>query len=96
MHKYSISVSEIAESDIISIFEYISKDNISAGKKLVKLFYRKFEHLAMFPYSGYKNNLYKKKEVMFLKVAKHYKIVYKVENDIVYIYRIITDYQQYI
>ena len=81
-----------AYKDIQQIFEYISKDNKTAAAELLTLFEKKFEHILMFPNSGFKPR-FSDKDIKVCMVAKHYQIVYAVQNENLYVQRVLTGYQ---
>jgi toxin ParE1/3/4 len=45
-------LSSLAESDILAIWEYIARDNISAADRLIDRFTETFERIAQFSESG--------------------------------------------
>ena len=88
-----IIVTDTAENDMRDIFDYIAKDNINKAIEMIDMFEDKFNSIAMFPNSGFKKSYFIKRDVREIVVAKHYQIIYYIKNDIVYIQRVLTGYQ---
>lgn len=93
MSDFRIIVTPSAEKDITDIFDYIAKDNKSKAIEMIDKFENKFQTLAMFPKSGFRKSCFVKRNVRECVVAKHYQIIYSVENDVVFILRVLTGYQ---
>ena len=88
-----IIVTDTAENDMRDIFDYIAKDNINKAIEMIDMFEDKFNSIAMFPNSGFRKSYFIKRDVREIVVAKHYQIIYYIKNDIVYIQRVLTGYQ---
>ncbi len=93
MPKLRLILSETAISDMTQIFDYISKDNTPAAKKLLMSFSETFERLRNFPNSGFKKAEYINRNVRISIVAGHYQVIYSVDNEHLYIQRILSGYQ---
>ncbi len=52
----SFKVSELAQEDLISIYEYIAAENDAAAMRLMETFREKFRLLAQFPNMGRERN----------------------------------------
>ena len=83
----------MAEKDMLTISEYISQDNAIAAANLLKRFYHMFEILAQYPDIGTKRPDFTYKDVLFYVVKKNYLIIYKTENDTIYILRVLSVYK---
>lgn len=90
MNKFVIE--NTAELDLKIIFDYISADNESAAKKLVKEFYKTFEMICKHPGIGSIRSDFTYKDVRFY-VKKNYIIAYNVEGDVIHILRVLSGYQ---
>lgn len=93
MSDFKIIVTPTAETDLKNIFDYIANDNVSKAIEMIDMFENKFNIIAMFPKSGFRKSYFVKRNVRECIVAKHYQIIYSVENDTIYILRILTGYQ---
>ncbi len=93
MHKLKLIISETAIDDMAQIFEFVSKDNITAAQKLISSFKETFERLRNFPNSGVKKAKYIKRNIRVAIVAGHYQIVYSAKKDLLCIHRVLTGYQ---
>lgn len=93
MCNLNIVVTTIAETDMQEIFDYIAQDNISKAIELINIFEEKFKILSMFPNSGYRKSKLLKRNIRELVVAKHYQIIYCVENQNIFVLRVLTGYQ---
>lgn len=81
-----------AEEDLIFISNYIAKDNPAAAKKILKYFYAIFDVLSMYPNIGKQRIDFTHKDVKFYVVKKNYLILYKSDNDYLYILRVFSSY----
>ena len=88
-----IIVTPSAESDIKEIFDYIALDNIKKAFEMIDKFEKKFESIAIFPYSGVQKSNFIIRDVRECIVAKHYQIIYHIKNNTIYILRVLTGYQ---
>ncbi len=96
MHKLEIIVTPSAEEDMQSIFDFIAQDNISKAIEMIDIFEKKFDTLAMFPKSGFIKSKLIVRDVRCVVVAEHYQIIYFIKNNILYIQRVLTGYQDII
>lgn len=96
MHKLTIIVTPSAEEDMQNIFDFIARDNISKAIEMIDIFENKFDTLAMFPKSGVKKSNLIIRDVRCAIVTEHYQIIYYVKDNVLYIQRILTGYQDII
>lgn len=81
-----------AYNDMQQIFEYVAQDNKVAATKLLEIFEHQFENIMTFPNSGFKPE-FASKDIRICVVAKHYQIVYTIKQNILFIQRVLTGYQ---
>lgn len=93
MHKLEIIVTPSAEKDLQNIFDYIALDNVNKAIEMVDIFEEKFNTIATFPNIGFKKSKFVNRDVKECVVAKHYEIIYSVKNNVLYIHRVLTGYQ---
>ena len=93
MHKLEIIVTPSAEIDLQNIFDYIAADNLSKAIEMIDIFEEKFNTIATFPNIGFQKSKFVNRDIKECVVAKHYEIIYSVKNDVLYIHRILTGYQ---
>ncbi len=93
MSKLDVIITPTAEKDMQSIFDYIAQDNISKAIEIINTFEKKFDSLAMFPESGAAKFKFILRDIRCAIVAGHYQIIYTRKNDVLYILRILTGYQ---
>ncbi len=93
MSKLTLRILDKAEEDMDLIGSYIAQDNIVAASNLLKQFYATFETLAEYPYLGYKQPDFTYQNVRFYVVRKNYLILYKVEQNTLFILRVFPAYQ---
>ena len=93
MPKLEIVVTPAAETDMLSIFDFIVQDNISKANQILNIFEEKFDMISDFPQCGISYAKVLKRDARCLVVAKHYQIFYKEKNGVIYILRILTGYQ---
>ena len=96
MHKLEIIVTPSAEEDMQNIFDFIARDNISKAIEMIDIFEKKFDTLAMFPKSGFIKSKLIVRDVRCAVVAEHYQIIYFIRNNVLYIQRVLTGYQDII
>ena len=96
MHKLEIIVTPSAEEDMQNIFDFIARDNISKAIEMIDIFEKKFDILAMFPKSGFIKSKLIVRDVRCAVVAEHYQIIYFIRNNVLYIQRVLTGYQDII
>lgn len=93
MNNLNLKIKSIAINDMEKIADYIANDNKSASLKMLNLFYKSFNDLCKYPEMGVSRKDFTYKEVRFLKVYKHYLVVYNFDNENVYILRVLSNYQ---
>lgn len=93
MNKLDLIIENAAETDMITIAEYISEDKKSAAAKMLKVFYTTFEKLSNYPEIGFSRPDFTYKDVKFFVVKKHYLIVYKTTKNEIHILRVLSSYQ---
>lgn len=93
MHRLEIIVTPSAEKDMQDIFDFIAKDNMSKAIEMIGIFEKKFDTLAMFPKSGVIKSKLVIRDVRCAIVAEHYQIIYYIKNNVLYIQRVLTGYQ---
>ena len=93
MRNLEIIVTPTAEHDIQNIFDYIAQDNPFKAQELINKFEKKFDTLSVFPDSGVKKPYFVSRDVRMAVAAGHYLIVYSVKNNVLYIQRVLTGYQ---
>ena len=81
-----------AEEDLILISDFISKDNPIAARNLLKLFYATFDILSRYPNIGKQRIDFTYKDVQFYVVKKNYLVLYKSDNNYLYILRVFSSY----
>ena len=96
MHKLEIIVTPSAEEDMQNIFDFIAQDNASKAIEMIDIFEKKFDTLAMFPKSGFIKSKLIVRDVRCAVVAEHYQIIYFIKDNVLYIQRVLTGYQDII
>lgn len=96
MHKLKIIVTPSAEEDMQNIFDFIAQDNVSKAIEMIDIFEKKFNTLALFPKSGFIKSKLIVREVRCAVVAEHYQIIYFIKDNVLYIQRVLTGYQDII
>ncbi len=82
-----------ALEDITIIADHVREDNEKAALKFVQVLYETFDKLSKFPNLGVSRKDFTYKDVRFFVVKKHYLVVYNLENDCIYILRVLSSYQ---
>ena len=95
MPDYSIIVTPSAEEDMLNIFDFISADNRQKALETIDKFEKQFEMISMFPDIGCKKSSFVMRDVREWTVAKHYQIIYYKNENIIYILRVLTGYEDY-
>ncbi len=95
MPNLNIIITTAAEVDMQNIFDFIAQDNVAKAIEMIDLFEKKFNTLALFPKSGFRKSNFVRRDVRECIVAKHYQIIYYVKDDILYILRVLTGYQDF-
>lgn len=93
MNRLNFKIKSVALEDMKKIADYIAQDNKSASLKIIKLFYKSFNNLCDYPELGSIRQDFTYKNVRFLKVYKHYLIVYNYDSENIYILRVLSNYQ---
>lgn len=94
MNKYKLIITDNAKNDIKAIQKYIALDNILASKNFLLVLKKIFIHLANYPKMGKKQPNYVFDKNVYCHTMKWgYSILYSVENENIYILRILTGYQ---
>ena len=93
MNKLNLKIKSVALEDMEKIADYIATDNKSASFKMLKSFYKSFDNLCNHPELGTIRKDFTYKDVRFLKVHKHYLIVYNFDKENIYILRVLSNYQ---
>jgi len=76
--------SPLAVERLENIFEYISKDDISAAHKMVERIFKKVETLSKFPERGRKVPVVNREEIREV-FENEYRIIYRVESTRVFV-----------
>ena len=85
-------VSPLAEADIRDILDYIAQHNPKAARKVRESFRRAIDTLVANPYIGHAREDLTKYPVRFWPVYS-YQIVYRVENNMVHVARVLSGYR---
>ena len=93
MNKLNLKIKSVALEDMEKIADYIATDNKSASFKMLKSFYKSFDNLCNHPELGTIRKDFTYINVIFLKVHKHYLVVYNFDKENIYILRILSNYQ---
>ncbi|MBQ9688501.1 type II toxin-antitoxin system RelE/ParE family toxin [bacterium] len=93
MNNLKLVIENTAENDMLSIAEYIAKDNKTAAANLLKIFYGTFNNLTIYPELGLLRPDFTYKDVRFYTVKKHYLIIYTVKDSEIHILRVLSSYQ---
>lgn len=88
-----VLITESAQNDIISITDYIAKDNSTAASSIIDAFRKTFEILSIYPETGTVRKKIKNKSVRIYTIKKKFTIVYRLNNEQLEILRILTKYQ---
>ena len=93
MAKYEIG--DIAQSDMESITQYLVSNNAnSAAERLISEFFKEYDRLAAFPFSGTQVKIKRLKRFRFAIVEKYY-VFYTFNNNIVNIERVLHTARNY-
>ena len=93
MNDLNLIITEQAYNEMVLISGFIAKDNVNAAKKHLNLLLKVCRRLTEFPESGIKRPDFTYKDYRFYIVKKRYIIAYRVENNNLYISRVLTAYQ---
>ena len=93
MSNLKLIIETAAESDMVTIAEYIAKDKKSAATKILYHFYDSFSKLSTYPELGFSRPDFTYNDVKFFVVKKHYLIVYTTTIDEIHILRVLSVYQ---
>ena len=95
MPNLEIIITSSAEKDMQNIFDFIASDNVTKALEIIDEFEKKIETIAMFPNMGFRKSYFVERDVRECIVSKHYQIIYYVKDDILYIQRILTGYENF-
>ncbi|MBQ8850690.1 MAG: type II toxin-antitoxin system RelE/ParE family toxin [Clostridia bacterium] len=95
---YKLRISEQAQNDIESIYNYVLKDGESIAKKQANVIYSSLENLQLFSEMGanLSNYTLEKNDYKFLSIKKTYIAFYKIVGDEVRVIRIFRGEQDYL
>ena len=95
---YKLRISEQAQKDIESIYNYVLKDGVTIAKKQANLIYSTLEKLELFPEMGANLSTYtiEKNDYKFLSIKKTYIAFYKIVGDEVRVIRSFRGEQDYL
>lgn len=93
MNKLKLVITENANKDLTLIADYIAKDNVNAAVKHLTLLLDSCRTLTQFPNIGTERSDFSHQNILFYVVKKRYIIVYKIQNENLYIIRILTTFQ---
>ena len=93
MSKLKLIITDRAKADIRLITNFIAKDNKSAARAMSVYLYKICRNLAEFPDMGTVRPDFTYKNFRFFTIKKRYVIVYRVEDSILFISRVLTAYQ---
>ena len=93
MNNLNLIITEQAYNDMDLISDFIARDNVKAAEKHLNLLLKACCRLTKFPESGIKRPDFTYKDYRFYIVKKRYVIAYRVENNNLYISRVLTAYQ---
>lgn len=94
-NKITVITTDEAKSDIRGIVAYIALDNKQSALRFAQIVKKTFIYLSEFPFMGKKRPEYTDNDVLFFTIKWGYNIVYKIENDKLYILRVLSEYQNY-
>lgn len=95
MNKLTVITTEEAQEDLKGIVAYIATDNKQAASNFAKIIRKTFVYLSEFPRMGKKRIEYTDEDVLFFTIKWGYNIVYSIQDDKLYILRILTESQDY-
>lgn len=97
MKAYKILFLKAAYRDLDTIFDYIALDNPSSADSILNKIFKSLANLETFPLSGTKiiHNSLKNYEFQMI-IVQPYIVFYRVVDDIIYIYRILHGYRDYV
>lgn len=93
MNNLKLVIEDAAETDMLSIAEYIAQDNKTAAANILKVFYETYKTLTVYPELGLSRPDFTHKNVRFYTIKKHYLIVYVITNEEIHILRVLSSYQ---
>ena len=93
MNKLKLKITEQAKADITSIVEYIAKDNKTAAYAMAAYLYSVCQNLVGIPEIGTSRPDFTYKNYRFLTIKKRYIIAYRVEENILFVSRVLSAYQ---
>jgi len=92
---YKVKWTSNAKEDLLNIVEYIKKDSLSAAKKVYEQIKEKAQSSNFFPLKGRMVPELQKEGITIYRelIAQPWRIMYKIENDTVYIMAIFDSRQ---
>lgn len=93
MNNLKLIITEQAYKDLDLISNYVANDNIKAAEKLLNSLLKACRRLTKYPASGIRRPDFTYKNYLFYIVKKRYIIAYRVENNNLYISRVLSNYQ---
>lgn len=88
--KYKVNISRNAQNDLEHIFFFIAEDSINNAKKFVLELEKKIYSLDTFPerFALIPENIFFGTNYRHI-IHKKYRVIYKIDNDLIYILRMI-------
>jgi len=88
--RYKVNISRSAQNDLEQIFFYIAEDSIDNAKKFILELEKKIYSLDTFPerFALIPENIFFETEYRHI-IHKKYRVIYKIDNDVIYILRVI-------
>ena len=86
-------ITDIAQSDILNIKEYIFENNSILVKDFMDLLAKIFLMLSEYPNIGVKKRGISAPDILIYTVRKKYNIIYRIKNENVEVLRVLTRYQ---
>ena len=93
MNNLKLVITEQAYKDMDLISNFIANDNVKAAEKLLKFLLKTCRRLTKYPTLGIRRPDFTYKEYRFYIVKKRYIIAYRVENNCLYVSRVLSSYQ---
>ena len=88
--KYKVNITRNAQNDLEQIFFYIAEDSINNAKKFILELEKKIYSLEIFPerFALIPENFFFGTSYRHI-IHKKYRVIYKIDNDVIYILRVI-------
>jgi len=93
MNNLNLIITAVAYNDLDIISEFIAKDNPKAAKKFLDYLLKTCDRLAEFPELGVVRPDFTYRNYRFYTVKRRYLIAYRIENNNLYVSRVLTAYQ---